>query len=65
MLPIINKISTYEKIIFIRNCFPFINRMQFKEEKQDIKDKPITDLSIYNLPEKWTNQDGKDIELKN
>ena len=35
-----------------------------KEEKQDIKDKPITDLSIYNLPEKWPNQDGKDIELK-
>ena len=35
-----------------------------KEEKQDIKDKPLTDLSIYNLPEKWTNQDGKDIELK-
>ena len=35
-----------------------------KEEKQGIKDKPITDLSIYNLPEKWTNQDGKDIELK-
>ena len=35
-----------------------------KEEKQDIKDKPITDLSIYNLPEKWTNQDGKNIELK-
>jgi protein SCO1/2 len=26
--------------------------------------KPITDLSIYNLPSKWTNQDGKDIELK-
>ncbi len=35
-----------------------------KEEKQDIKDKPVTDLSIYNLPEKWTNQDGKDIELR-
>ncbi|MBS7231086.1 SCO family protein [Flavobacterium psychroterrae] len=26
--------------------------------------KPITDLSIYNLPSKWTNQDGKGIELK-
>lgn len=26
--------------------------------------KPITDLSIYNLPSKWTNQNGKDIELK-
>ena len=35
-----------------------------KENKQDIKEKPITDLSIYNLPEKWTNQDGQDIELK-
>ena len=30
----------------------------------EIIDKPISDLSIYNLPEKWTNQDGKDIELK-
>ena len=30
----------------------------------DIKDKPISDLSIYNLPSQWTNQDGKDIELK-
>ena len=35
-----------------------------KVEKKDIVEKPITDLSIYNLPEKWTNQDGKDIELK-
>ncbi|OXG00149.1 protein SCO1/2 [Flavobacterium araucananum] len=28
------------------------------------KEKPITDLSIYNLPSKWTNQEGKDLELK-
>jgi protein SCO1/2 len=28
------------------------------------KDKPISDLSIYNLPTQWTTQDGKDIELK-
>ncbi|OMQ13586.1 SCO family protein [[Flexibacter] sp. ATCC 35103] len=28
------------------------------------KEKPITDLSIYNLPSKWTNQNGKNIELK-
>lgn len=33
-----------------------------KDEK--IKDKAISDLSIYNLPSKWTNQDGKNIELK-
>lgn len=29
------------------------------------EDKPISDLSIYNLPSKWTNQDGKNIEMKN
>ncbi|MDA6070596.1 SCO family protein [Flavobacterium sp. AC] len=28
------------------------------------KEKPISDLSIYNLPSQWTNQDGKNIELK-
>jgi protein SCO1/2 len=28
------------------------------------EDKPISDLSIYNLPSKWTNQDGKNIEMK-
>lgn len=35
-----------------------------KETTTSIADKPITDLSIYNLPSKWTNQDGKNIELK-
>jgi protein SCO1/2 len=29
-----------------------------------LKEKPITDLSIYNLPSKWTNQEGKNLELK-
>lgn len=28
------------------------------------KAKSISDLSIYNLPSKWTNQDGKNIEMK-
>jgi protein SCO1/2 len=27
-------------------------------------DKPISDLSIYNLPSKWTNQNGQNIEMK-
>ena len=38
--------------------------------KQDVKDEisvdenqEISDLSIYNLPAKWTTQDGKDIEM--
>jgi protein SCO1/2 len=34
-----------------------------KEVKVETK-KEISDLSIYNLPSKWTTQDGKDIELK-
>ena len=36
------------------------------EEKSSItyKNKEISDLSIYNLPSKWTTQDGKNIELK-
>jgi len=28
------------------------------------KDKPISDLSIYNLPSKWTNQNGQNLEMK-
>lgn len=31
---------------------------------KEAKDKPISDLSIYNLPSKWTNQEGKNIEMK-
>lgn len=33
------------------------------DETTSVKDMPITDMSIYNLPERWTTQDGKDIEL--
>lgn len=35
-----------------------------QKEKQTVKDKPISDLSIYNLPSKWTTQNNQDIELK-
>lgn len=37
-----------------------------KENKKDtaITKKEISDLSIYNLPSKWTTQNGNDIELK-
>lgn len=34
------------------------------KEEEKTKNKPISDLSIYNLPSQWTNQDGKTIELK-
>ncbi|KQO22402.1 electron transporter SenC [Flavobacterium sp. Leaf82] len=35
-----------------------------KINRDTSKEKPITDLSIYNLPSKWTTQDNKNIELK-
>lgn len=28
------------------------------------ENKPISDLSIYNLPSKWTNQNGQNLEMK-
>ena len=41
------------------------NKEEKKEiTKEELADKPISDLSIYNLPEKWTTQNGNDIELK-
>ena len=32
--------------------------------KPNTVNKPISDLSIYNLPSKWTNQNGENIEMK-
>lgn len=34
------------------------------KSEADTKDKPISDLSIYNLPSKWTNQNGQNLEMK-
>lgn len=34
------------------------------ENNSEAVETPISDLSIYNLPEKWTNQNAEDIELK-
>lgn len=45
--------------------FLFLVSVSCKEhkEKKVESEKPITDLSIYNLPSKWTNQDGATIEM--
>ena|SRR6218665_344478 len=39
-------------------------KADIKAESKSETKKEISDLSIYNLPSKWTTQDGKDIELK-
>lgn len=35
---------------------------RIKKERAHLDELP--DMSVYNLPSKWTNQDGQDIELK-
>lgn len=35
-----------------------------KKAKEATQTKNISDLSIYNLPSKWTTQDGNNIEMK-
>lgn len=35
-----------------------------KLKSQNKVNKPISDLSLYNLPSKWTNQNGSTIEMK-
>ncbi|MFV8343725.1 SCO family protein [Flavobacterium sp. XS2P39] len=34
------------------------------KSKAETIDKPISDLSIYNLPSKWTNEKGENLEMK-
>lgn len=53
-----------KKMMLAAIAFLLVVSCNSKVEKKDVEAKPITDLSIYNLPEKWTNQYGKDIELK-
>ena len=50
--------------LLIVSCNNKKEHTEVSETAKEVSDRPITDLSIYNLPEKWTNQDGKDIELK-
>ena len=60
-----------KKTILLVFAFLLIVSCNNKKENTEVSeiateenDKPITDLSIYNLPENWTNQNGKDIQLK-
>ncbi|WP_264536917.1 SCO family protein [Flavobacterium sp. N1736] len=55
-----NIITIFLFLVTLQSC-----KDHTKEEIQKpSKSKEITDLSIYNLPSQWTNQDGKNIELK-
>jgi len=51
-------------VLFLAVSFSSCKESDKKSDAAATK-KEISDLSIYNLPSKWTTQDGKDIELKN
>lgn len=36
-----------------------------KKENKPAATKEISEMSIYNLPSKWTNQEGENVEMKN
>lgn len=50
-------------VLFLAVSFSSCKESDKKNDAAATK-KEISDLSIYNLPSKWTTQDGKDIELK-
>lgn len=59
---VINRLS---KKLFLGLMLIFLSLQGcIKKSEADIKEKAISDLSIYNLPSKWTNQNGENLEMK-
>lgn len=48
----------------IASLLLFSSIQSCKKTEKAIDDKPISDLSIYNLPSKWANQNGNNIVMK-
>nr|WP_233549342.1 SCO family protein [Flavobacterium sp. 123] len=42
----------------------FLSLQSCVKKADVIAEKPFSDLSIYNLPSKWTNQNGENLEMK-
>jgi protein SCO1 len=54
-----------KKVTSVLLVFTFLFSFQSCKKNETVaKDKPISDLSIYNLPSKWTNQNAQNIEMK-
>ena len=60
----INFSSTKLIFLIVASIFISLQSCNKRVEKDKDEDKPISDLSIYNLPSQWTNQDGKNLEMK-
>lgn len=55
-----------KSILYILICFLFLSFYSCtnKTETKPIIEEPISELSIYNLPSKWTNEEGENLEIK-
>ena len=62
----LKSIFRFNTIIFlvVTSLLLLLQSCNKKAESPKEEEKPISELSIYNLPSKWTTQDGKDIEMK-
>ena len=53
------------RFLLVLPIFALFLAFQSCNKKENVaKEKPISDLSIYNLPSKWTNQNGQNMEMK-
>ncbi|MBF4516452.1 SCO family protein [Flavobacterium sp. ANB] len=52
-------------IVLLLLVFGLQSCKDFTKETSNPENAKITDISIYNLPSKWTTQNGQNIELKN
>ena len=52
------------RFLLVLPIFALFLALSSCNKKENVaKEKPISDLSIYNLPSKWTNQNGQNIEM--
>lgn len=54
----------WQFLLILPLCLFFFGLQSCNKKESEVKNKPISDLSIYNLPSKWTTQNNQDIELK-
>lgn len=61
-----SNVKIAKKLLFFLAVFSGILMMQScnQKAKASEKDTVVSDLSIYNLPSQWTNQNGQNIEMK-
>jgi len=61
-----SNVKIAKRLLFFLAVFGGILMMQScnQKAKASEKDTVVSDLSIYNLPSQWTNQNGQNIEMK-